>query len=442
MNTPFIYFLKNFQLFYNVRDVDLGYGDEQGKAITVRKNCEDSFWLEKKDVSASHVVWKEWNGISIPFLFEKNNEHEIITFKGDKAVIHYDIIAAAVYFLSGWNEYVNPSRDEFGRVKYETSIIKYLGITTIPVVNYYYSILEEAITKVYKRNIKKDVWDTKTFAVALTHDIDTCQSCWLEGSFSEIKKKRILSVPGLIFNRIFKDDDWFNFRKIVQLEKKYNATSSFYFLPRKGKAGRWTNADYNIKGRKIQQTISFLQEQGADIGVHGSFGAHADKTMLNDDILRIRSRPVTGNRFHYLLFDPEKTVSVLEDCHIKYDTTIGFAENMGFRRATCYPFYLYAFERNVTSPVLEIPLTVMDTSMANKRYMGLTKEEARTRVHQIINEVRKFNGVFTLLWHNTYFSDYKYTGWREVYSDILEYCSMHNGLLTNGKNVYDKITGS
>ena len=78
-----------------------------------------------------------------------------------------------------------------------------------------------------------------------------------------------------------------------------------------------------------------------------------------------------GNRFHYLMFDPEKTVQILEDCGIKYDTSLMFAEHVGFRRGCCSPFYLYDFEKNRTSPVIEIPLIIMDTTFRNKHYMGI-----------------------------------------------------------------------
>jgi len=90
--------------------------------------------------------------------------------------------------------------------------------------------------------------------------------------------------------------------------------------------------------------------------------------------------------------------------------------------------------------VVEIPLIVMDTSLSSGKYMRLDREEALQKVCELMDETEKFNGVFTLLWHNTSFSDYKYTGWRKVYIDILAYGLKKNGLLTNGKDIYERIT--
>ena len=441
MNKQFIFFLKNFRLFLDIDDVEIEYGKSEGKPVSISRKCEDSFWLESNDINRDDVVWKEWAGVKIPFLFEKENGAEIITFTDDKAAINYDIVASAFYFLSGWNEYVSSSRDQSGRVTYRDSIINELNIPEIPVVNYYFNILEVAVSHVYKRNIKRSLWGANNLAVCLTHDIDTCRSCWLEGSFSELKKKRFLSIPKLIFKRILTKDDWFNFKEIAEIEEEFNATSSFYFLPRKGKSGMGKNADYNIQSKSIQNVISFLKEQKKEVGVHGSFGSHTDEKILQNDIRRINSQSIIGNRFHFLMFDPGKTVDVLEKCDLKYDTSLSFAEHIGFRRGSCYPFYLYNFEKDDISSVVEIPLIVMDTSLSSGKYMRLDREEALQKVCELMDETEKFNGVFTLLWHNTSFSDYKYTGWRKVYIDILAYGRKKNGLLTNGKDIYERITG-
>lgn len=441
MGNQFGYFLKNFQLFYDTQGIEIGFGKNPDKKVFILKNCEDLLWNEKQDIHAEDIIWKTWDQVNIPFLFENDGEKDILTFDGETVVVNYDIVSSAFYFLSGWNEYVSSFKDEFGRVKYESSMIRELGISDRPVVNYYFDILREAIKLAYKKDIGKNVWGENIFAVSLTHDIDKCRSGWLEGSFSELKKGHFFSIPKLVLKRFLSKDDWFNFEKIVNLENPSGAKSSFYFLPQKGKTGKWENADYDVRSKSIQKTITFLKKNGNDVGVHGSFGAHTHPEILKNNMKRIHAGPIIGNRFHFLMFDAEKTVDVLEKCDIKYDTTLCFAEKTGFRRGTCYPFYLYNFKKNEISSVLEIPLVVMDGSLSNKKYMGVKKEETLPKIHQLIDEVKKFGGVFTLLWHNNYFSDYKYTGWKEIYLKTLDYCRKHDGLLTNGKAVYEKVVG-
>lgn len=434
----FDYFIKNFRCFYNIEGVDISYGIKKEAKISIVKNADNSFWNEKMDINPDHIIWKEWKGVKIPFLFENSDVKEIITKTNGKVIINYDIVASSFYFLSGWNEYVSSEKDKFGRVRYDKSIIKKLNISKIPVVNYYFDILKEVISK-YVGCAQKYLWGNYDFGIALTHDIDTCKSAWLEGSFSELKKKHFFTIPQLIFKRFLGKDDWFNFNEISKIEKQYKIVSSFYFLPRKEKINNWKNADYNIKSKSIQKVISFLKKGGNEIGVHGSFGTHTNSKKLKDDIKRVNSSPIVGNRFHFLMFDPEETVSVLEECGVKYDTTLGFAEQIGFRRGTCFPFYLYNFKKNDISSVIEIPLIVMDASLQNTKYMGLSQKKSLDEVFELIREVKRFMGVFTILWHNTFFSEYKYTGWKDVYLKILDFCDTNNGFLASGKGVYEKI---
>lgn len=438
MDIRFKYFLKNFQLFYDAVEGDVGYPPDENAPVTVEKRADDSFWTSGRDIDLSQVIWKEWKGTRIPFLFDKDQTRDIVTYRENSAVINYDVVASGFYFLSGWNEVMSGEKDIYGRPLSEKSAVGRLSLYDIPVVNYYFDIVYEAVRHVKQKNIKKYPWGGRKFAVALTHDIDNCRSAWLEGSMSELKRGRLLSVPRLIARHFLKGQDaWFNFDEISRIEKQYQASSSFYFLPRKGRTGNMKNADYNIDDKRLRRTIELLRGEGHEIGIHGSVGTHTDAGKLKTEM----PESVSGNRFHYLLFDSVKSVSVLEECGIKYDTSLGFPDHTGFRRATCYPFYLFNFERNDISPVLEIPLTAMDASMAQKKYMGLKHQDALNITFKLIDEVKKHEGVFTILWHNTYFSGYKYEGWRDVYIRVLDYCRENNALLTNAKVIYDRICG-
>jgi len=432
------FFIDNFSLHFHLANIRLSYGKLANAQISICKSVDDSFWHEKQDIDSQKIVWKEWKNVSIPFIFDKDNTADIISNDGNSLIVNYDIVASTFYFLSGWNEFVASDKDDFNRVKYESTLIYKLKIEGIPIVNYYFDILNSAINQITHESIKP-LWHKNSFVVALSHDIDACKRGWLEGSFSEIKKKKFFSVPKLIVKRFFGKDDWFNFDKIIRIEKKYDASSTFYFLPQKGKVNGWKNADYEIQNADIKNIIAELRENGNEIGVHGSFGTHDNLAMLENDIARIPIKAPKGNRFHFLMFDLYRTVNVLENAHLKYDSSIGFAEKIGFRRGTCLPFYLYNFEKNETSNVLEIPLIVMDASLMYKKYMGLSQKDSFPAVVKLIDEVKKFNGVFSVLWHNTSFSDYKYTGWCSVYEQILEYCYSNDALITSSIDVYNKI---
>ncbi|MEM1122339.1 MAG: polysaccharide deacetylase family protein [Bacteroidota bacterium] len=440
MQDKFHYLLKNFNLFYQTDNSQISYTTTAAPSlVNIQPLVPKDFFNEQADIDPNKVIWKTWKGVNIPFLFAANDLQEIMTIVDDRVVINYDIVGAVFYFLSGWNELQNPQRDQFGRVAFKDSMIKHLSIATIPVVNYYFDILHDAIQRASGNSRKRKVWQGRDFGMALSHDIDVCRTGWMEGAMSELKKGKLGSIPKIIWQRLTDKDIWFNFREISTLVRHYGGTSSFYFLCQKGKAGQMKNADYDVEDKKIQREIDYLKKEGHEVGVHGSFGTHQDVKALRRDMSKLGSRPVIGNRFHFLMFDPKETVANLAENGIKYDTTLGFADRISFRRGTCYPFYLYDFLNDRCSEVLELPLLVMDQTLKNSKYMGIDQEAAYQQIVGIIDEVRKFNGLFSLLWHNNFFSEYKYTGWKAVCEKTLAYCQQNNGFISSGKEIYESI---
>ncbi len=429
--------LKNFGLYYRFNVNAIAYGTNDGQVV-IKKQVDDSFFQQGTDLNFKSVIRKEWKGSTIPFCFAGDTDSEIITVNHNQVIINYDIIASSFYFLSGWNELVNPERDYLGRSSYKSGAIHALDIALLPVVNYYFDILYEALLKVGGVE-KKSIWENHTFAVNVTHDIDTCRSAWTEGSLSELRNKRFLSIPGLVLRHFMGKDAWFNFAEISATDKDIACSSTFFFLPRQGKSGAFKNADYNISSGSLEKAISELSENGHEIGLHAGFGTHNDVNEFEKDKAKIKTGNMMGNRFHFLMFDPLKTVAVLEEAGIAYDTSLGFAEQIGFRRSFCHPFYLFDFEEWRTSNVIEIPLLVMDATLHYRKYMNLSREEATNKVLLLIDEVARHNGVFTILWHNTFFSSYKYGGWKDIYLRILNYCKQKNALITSGKQIYERI---
>ena len=55
-------------------------------------------------------------------------------------------------------------------------------------------------------------------------------------------------------------------------------------------------------------------------------------------------------------------------------------------------------------------------------YLDLNIDESYEKTAKLIDEVKKVNGTFILLWHNETLSDEKrWTGWKALYRKILDY---------------------
>jgi hypothetical protein len=434
----FSYIMKNFDLSCKIEsnEFNINYGIDNKSKIQIKKG-NVNYFNSKDTLDLSEVIWKEWEGEKIPFLFDSDMSAHIITNSEEQVIINYDIIASGFYFLSNWQEYVSRDKDIYGRFRMTESIQYKLNFICNPVVNYYFDILKNAIEKAYDIKLAKRLWGKGKMAVCLTHDIDLCESAWIQGSFRELLKGNIFAPLKLSLAKLFKNDAWFNFNEIVEIEKKFNANSSFFFLPFKGKKKGIPNADYNISKPKFRNVFRMIRENGSEIAIHGSIGTSTDSDLLKSEKSKIGVE-VIGNRYHFLMYDPYSSPFILSESDLSYDSTLGFAEVIGFRNSYCLPFYLYDIKNNRSTNIIEIPLNVMDVSFGEK-YMGITKDEALIKMCDLVNTIEKFNGCFTLLWHNTYFSEYKFTGWNNIYCKILEYCAGKNALITSCGNIYTQL---
>jgi hypothetical protein len=103
---------------------------------------------------------------------------------------------------------------------------------------------------------------------------------------------------------------------------------------------------------------------------------------------------------------------------IKVDSTLGFAEDIGFRCGTCHPYPVFDFLERKTLDIKELPLTVMEGSV-----LHLTRDpnDYYTNICSIIDTVRKYDGHFVLLWHSNTFNTHEWEPYQKYYSKIVNY---------------------
>jgi hypothetical protein len=430
MERKFHYILSLFQQVYRIRDFsfDISYGIDHHSRIQIRKgniepleNCKPFFPDPKS------VLWKNWHGTKIPFFFNVN-DCDIFEKTENYYIINVDIVASSFYLISGWQEYFNEDKDWLGRFPWEKSVQCVFQVTEIPLVNYYFDILRTVTEMAYDMSIKQAGWKDKSFSVCLTHDIDTCETGWLEGGFHALKKRKLLTAFNILAKKIFSKDVWFNFNEILSLEKQYSATSTFFFLMTNCKKEGIKNADYIIAKKKFIQVFSDILEANGEIGLHGSIGTSKDINLLVKE-LSISKQNIKGNRFHFLYYDVRQIGQVLDRSPLQYDSSFGFPEHFGFRNSFCFPFQPYNIKEDKPFRFYEIPLVLMDGTL--QKYLKKRPDEALQSVESLFTEVERFGGCMTILWHNTHFSPYKYNGWKSVYEQILKRNYENNGWLTS-----------
>ncbi len=405
------YIIDTFKRLYRVnKDLKIGYDEDSH----IRICSHSGSFFDQADPFPKHLTRKEWKGTSVPFLFHKSNEQEIITVHEKGLLINYDILANAFYFLSSWQEFHSPVRDSHGRYPYSESLQARHDFITLPVVNYYFDILKTAIEQYSGTPVQRLQWPQYDLALSITHDIDKINSGWKEGASYKLRQGRLLPAGRLLLEKsLGKKDPWNNLSEIVRMESDQGIRSTFFFLAEKGQG----NADYTLA--EVRDSFRKIRDSGSETALHGSFGTSGDPEKLNHEISSL-GNDTRGNRFHFLKVDPLTFGDTIEATPLRYDASLGFAEHVGFRNGICFPFIPYNLKHRKPYSFAEIPLMIMDGTLENPSYMG-NDPEKMLKAGEVISEARKFNGLLSILWHNNYYSEVKYQGWKDVLMELLAF---------------------
>jgi hypothetical protein len=277
-------------------------------------------------------------------------------------------------------------------------------------------------------------WRGARFAVALTHDVDTpwrWTRAGVRGGARRMKEHVFAGRPagalaearGLAaapLHRVRGTDPNWRFEAITEMDAERATASTFFLMAGHGHPadGAVPEAYERLRPRLVQ----LLRERGAEIALHGSYTAAEDETRLADEkaLLEALAGPVAGQRFHYLRVDPDRNLGGLERLGFAYDTSLGFAGALGFRAGIAQPFRPWDGQQDRPLDLIEIPLAIMDVTLGEERYLGLSARQAETRIQSLLDWAAENGGGFALLWHTDRFDPFTARGWDRLYSRILD----------------------
>lgn len=303
-------------------------------------------------------------------------------------------------------EYNDALPDQFGRARFYNSANR--------------NIFDPEISRqVHSSGFRPHYPGSKQFAVCVSHDIDhlflhqrparklvNAGKEFARGRFSE----GINQLGSLGKEKVYREYD---LKKLTEINDRHGVRSSYYFLSL-GKGEQ----DFNYDPSMIADQLEAVLQSKGEIGLHGGHKAYNDYDKLIEEKDRLEKpagRTVEGYRNHYLRFELPQTWYNLEKAGFSYDTTLGYADCVGFRNGMCYPFYPLDAVTNKFLGIVELPLIIMDATLFF--YMRLDFEGAFKICRQLIEKVMNYNGVLTLLWHNNFISD----GMGAFYTRLLDF---------------------
>ena len=335
--------------------------------------------------------------------------------------VKFDIFASAFYFVTRYEEYLPHLRDLYNRFNAQYSFAFRHGFLDKPMVNYYAGFLFTLLENQYPGfKIRRNRYDFLN-----TIDID---NAWA------YREKGFIRTSGAIMKDLLNGnfenmklrfsvlsgktkDPYDNYEYLKGLQKKYGFKSLYFFL-----LGDYGLNDKNVPvwNKKLRSLIQSISDY-AMVGIHPSFGSNDDPEKLKKEIARlneITKFEVDKSRQHFLILNLPETYRRLIDQEITADFTMGFASEAGFRAGICVPYPFYDLDREEITNLMIHPFAVMEATL--KFYMKLSPEEAISVTVNMIEEVKKVNGLFIGLWHNESLSETGiWKGWREVYEFMI-----------------------
>ncbi|MBS1654670.1 MAG: polysaccharide deacetylase family protein, partial [Bacteroidetes bacterium] len=345
------------------------------------------------------------------------------TFFKTDGDLGFDIFAATFYLLSRYEEYLPHQKDEYDRYAHKNSLAYKEGFLNQPLINVWLQNLRVLL----KNKFPDSPLPEPEFNFIPTYDIDEAFSyCYkgikrtaggimrsvFKGEFTQLAERiRVLSRK--------EKDPFDSFEWMDQLHAKFNLEPKYFFLLAE-KKGIY---DKNISTGKaiIRQLVKKLVEKYQS-GIHPSWQSGDKPGLIKREIetlSAITEKPVTISRQHYIRFTLPQTFRHLIEAGIKEDHSMGYGSINGFRASVASPFYWYDLEKEEKTDLMLYPFCFMDANAYFEE--KLSPDEALDELLYYYDAVKKVNGTFITLWHNTFLGTAKmFRGWREVYENFLK----------------------
>jgi hypothetical protein len=337
-----------------------------------------------------------------------------ILFPSESGDLAFDIMAASFWMISRYEEYLPFTPDVHGRFPAEASLACRHGFLQIPVIEKWIRRLSLGLI----RHFPFLAFRRQEFKSYVTFDIDQAYAYrgkgMLRGAAGLVTdvmkgggKERLRSLSGAekdpydVYDYIFKTID----------SVKANA---IFFLP----FGSWSEYDKNNPAdSKLYRQLTVHITERYTTGIHFSYNCGRNHKLAAKEMRRfsrVTGRNPEESRQHYLLLDFPGTYRALETAAIKTDYSLGYASAPGFRAGISRPFRFYDLKSERITNLTVAPFAIMDVTL--KDYLKLSPSDAKSKVGELLSELRNTGGSFVSIWHNSSLTERNgWEGWREVF---------------------------
>jgi hypothetical protein len=327
------------------------------------------------------------------------------------ARLEVDVFGSAFFMLTRYEELVLRERDRYGRFPAAASVAGRAGLLRTPIVDAYAELLWAALQRTWPRLSRAP----RRYEVVLSHDVDDPLATLEHGPGDVVRQlggdlvrrrdprlavRRIRSLAGDPRND---PNNTFDF--LMDVSERHGLRSAFYFLAHREQHPRRDGA-YLFEAPWVRGLIAGIARRGHEIGVHPSFGTYRDPARIGEELGRLRRvaeaagarQEEWGGRQHFLRWANPATWRAWEQAGLSYDSTVAYADAVGFRAGTCRPYRAFDLQARRPLRLVERPLAVMDVALLPEA--GGSLDAAAQVVLDLAASCRRHGGCLTILWHN------------------------------------------
>ena len=408
-NELVIGYLKNDELksFNNINLINIANYDELNHLEEFEKTIRVNI-VSSEDIPILGKTFNENNSSG----WKKSRKDNYFYSSDSKTwQLEYDIISNIFYHLSRFEERWKIFADE-KETDWTKSVLCRADDLKIPVVDV---LLNELKNIIYSKSKKNNLplarilpWpNAEKFAVAFTHDVDLTRGYSAKEYLASKSKSVLFSVLNksdrkekVDKNLEEKNSMVWTFPKIQDFYKKKKWKATFFFLAKmlEGKHLR-----YDVSSKKFQSLFKELKSGGHEIALHPSLKAFenpekykSEKKYLEKNI----DSEINGMRQHYLRFKAPRVWNLTEMTKLKYDSSLGYNFQAGFRAGTSNGFRTFDYKENQQISVTEFPITFFEYNLPRK---GQDENQSIEVIEKLVNQVEKHEGLLNVLIHPSNF---------------------------------------
>src|SRR3954447_1267996 len=276
--------------------------------------------------------------------------------------------------------------------------------------------------------------------VALTHDVDLLgggglptAARKLAGSVAHRSRRRLRESAAFAADALRGRDPDYPIEAMRAAEGARGSTCFFLThqeAPQDGYPERY--------GPALRQAVEQTRAAGVEVALHGSYLARERPGAIAEE-----ARPlgeVQGLRHHYLRSHPAGLAAELREAGLRYDSSIGWASLPGLRAGTPYPYRLWDAGQRVPG-AWELPLVLMDATLAEERYLGLDADAAYEVAVAALEPVAEHGGAVAILWHPPSHHPRLSRGYDDLYRRLLTWIDERGGWAGSAAETLDRWVG-